>query len=201
MGSADIGNAILSTVAKVRAANPGALYCCDPVIGDVGRGVFVRPGIPAFMRDQAISAADIVTPNQFELDHLSGMASETLDAAKAAVTAVQRLGPRVVLVTSLHTEETPADGIDLLAGEGGEFWRVRTPKLSLSVNGAGDAIAALFFVHYARTRSAAQALAEAAASIYGLLKRTEEAGSREILLVAAQDEFVKPTQRFPVERV
>ncbi|HEX8665964.1 MAG TPA: pyridoxal kinase PdxY [Beijerinckiaceae bacterium] len=201
MGAPDIGAAILSAVARVRAENPAALYCCDPVIGDVGRGVFVRPGIPEFMRDRAVPAAEIVTPNQFELDYLSGAATGTLDGAKTAVATVQGLGPRVVLVTSLHTEETPADAIDLLAGEGGEFWRVRTPKLSISVNGAGDAIAALFLVHYARTRSAAEALGEAAASIYGLLKRTEEAGSREILLVAAQDEFVAPTQRFPVERV
>jgi pyridoxine kinase len=148
-----------------------------------------------------VPAADIVTPNQFELDFLSGAATGTLGKAKAAVAAVHRLGPRVVLVTSLHTEETPADAIDLLAGEGGAFWRLRTPKLSLSVNGAGDAIAALFLVHYARTGSAAEALGEAAASIYGLLRRTEEAGSREILLIAAQEELVAPTQRFPVEGV
>ena len=201
MGSADIGNAILSTVARVREANPGALYCCDPVIGDVGRGVFVRPGIPEFMRDQAVPAADIVTPNQFELDHLSGLTTARLIDAKAAVAAVHSLGPRVVLVTSLHTEETPGDAIDLLAGEGGAFWRVRTRRLALDVNGAGDAIAALFFVHYVRTRSAATALAEAASAVYGLLKRTEEAGSREILTVAAQEEFVAPTRRFEAEPV
>ena len=201
MGSAEIGSAILSAVARVRAANPGALYCCDPVIGDIGRGVFVRPGIPEFMRDEAVPAADIVTPNQFELDFLSGLATGTLAAAKEAVAAVQRLGPRVVLVTSLHTAETPGDAIDLLTGEGGVFWRLRTPRLSLEVNGAGDAIAALFLVHYARSRSAATALGEAAASVYGLLRRTAEAGSREILLVAAQDELVSPTQRFAVERV
>jgi pyridoxine kinase len=201
MGSADIGTAILSAVARVRQANPQALYCCDPVIGDVGRGVFVRPGIPEFMRDQAVPTADIVTPNQFELDFLSGRTTETLADAKAAVAAVQGLGPEVVLVTSLHTRETPANAIDLLAGDADGFWRVRTPKLSVAVNGAGDATAALFFVHYARTRSAATALAEAAASVYGLLKRTAEAGSREILTVEAQDEFVSPTRRFPVEEV
>jgi pyridoxine kinase len=201
MGSADIGNAILSAVARVRAANPAALYCCDPVIGDVGRGVFVRAGIPEFMREQALPAADIITPNQFELDYLSGIGTETLASLKEAVGAVHLLGPKVVLVTSVQLQETPDDAIDLVAGEGGRFWRVRTPKLSLSVNGAGDAIAALFFVHYARSRSAAQALGEAAASVYGLMKRTEEAGSREILTVAAQDEFVSPSRRFPVEEV
>jgi pyridoxine kinase len=201
MGSADIGTAILSAVARVRSANPAALYCCDPVIGDTGRGVFVRPGIPEFMRDLALPIADIVTPNQFELEFLAGRETATLSAAKDAVASLHRMGPRVVLVTSLHVGDTPGDAIDLLAAEGGSFWRVRTPKLSLSVNGAGDAIAALFLVHYARTRSAAHALAEAAASVYGLLKRTEDAGSREILTVAAQDEFVSPTQRFEVEAV
>jgi pyridoxine kinase len=201
MGSADIGSAILSAVARVRAANPDALYCCDPVIGDVGRGVFVRPGIPEFMRERAVPAADIVTPNQFELDCLAGLTTATLAAAKEAVAAVHRLGPKVVLVTSLHTDETPADAIDLLAGEGGAFWRLRTPRLSLEINGAGDAIAALFFVHYARSRSAETALGEAASAVYGLLKRTAEAGSREILTVAAQDEFVAPTHRFAVARV
>ena len=201
MGSADIGNAILSAVARVRALNPRALYCCDPVIGDVGRGVFVRPGIPEFMREQAVPAADIVTPNQFELDYLSGLATQTLADVKQAVAAVQAMGPKAVLVTSVETQETPSDSIDLIAGEGGRFWRVRTPKLSLSVNGAGDAIAALFFVHYARAGSAQGALAEASASIYGLLKRTEEAGSREILTIAAQDEFASPTHRFSAEEV
>ena len=199
MGSSDIGNAVLSAVKRVREVNPAALYACDPVIGDVGRGVFVRPGIPEFMRDQAIPVADLITPNQFELDYLAGMQSSTLATAKQAVQRVQAMGPRVVLVTSLHTEDTPDDCIDLLAGEDGAFWRVRTPKLSVHVNGAGDAITALFLVHYLRSRSAPTALAEAAASIFGLLKRTEEAGSREILTVAAQDEFVSPTHRFDLE--
>ncbi|AWN38954.1 pyridoxal kinase PdxY [Methylobacterium radiodurans] len=201
MGSADIGTAILRAVAAVRAANPAALYCCDPVMGDAGRGVYVRPGIPEFMRERAVPGADIVTPNQFELEALTGLATATLDGAKAGVRALQALGPRVVLVTSLMTEATPGGSIDLLAGEGGQFWGLRTPRLSLDVNGAGDCIAALFYVHYARTGSAALALGMAGASVYGLLKRTAEAGSREILTVAAQEEFVAPSETFPVAPV
>lgn len=201
MGSADIGNAILAAVRQVRAANPAAWYCCDPVIGDVGRGIFVRPGIPEFMRAQAVPVADLVTPNHFELDYLAGGESRTLPAVKAAIARVQALGPKVVLVTSVQTEETPADAIDLVVGEGGRCWRVRTPKLPLSVNGAGDAIAALFFLHTLRTRSAVAALEEAASAVFGLLRRTSEAGSRELLLVAAQDEFVSPSRRFVPEEV
>jgi len=201
MGSSDIGEAILSAVARVRSANPGAVYCCDPVIGDVGRGVFVRPGIPEFMREKAVPAADIVTPNQYELDHLTGLASSTLPAARAAIAALHAMGPRIVLVTSLHTEETPAGAIDLVASDGRALWRVRTPRLGVDVNGAGDAIAALFLVHMLRTREVPLALTMAASSIYGLLKRTDAAGSREILTVAAQEEFVAPSEVFEAEQV
>ena len=201
LGSADIGHAVVGTVAQVRAANPDAVYCCDPVIGDVGRGVFVRPGIEEFLRDVAVPAADIVTPNHFELDLLSGTTTRTLAEVKDAVAAVQALGPRVVLTTSLVTDETPDDAVDLLASEGGRHHRVRTPKLDVSVNGAGDAIAALFLAHWLATRSAPEALGRAAASVHGLLARTEEARSREILLVAAQDEFIRPSRTFEVVEV
>ena len=199
MGDAEIGEAIFDAAGRVRAANAKAVWCCDPVIGDVGRGVFVRPGIPEFFRDRALPAADIATPNQFELEWLSGGPVTSLAAAKAAASRLQASGPRCVLVTSLHVEDTPADAVELLAAEAGGFWRLRTPMLRLSVNGAGDAIAALFLFHRMRSGSAAEALSAAASSVYGVLRQTEAAGSREILTVAAQDEFVAPSEIFRAE--
>lgn len=196
MGDAAIGEAILDAAARVKAANPQALYCCDPVIGDVGRGVFVRPGIPEFMRDRAVPAADIVTPNQFELEYLSGMTVKTLADACKAADAVHKLGPKTILLTSLHHDGLAADKIAMMVSHRGKRFAVETPMLKVSVNGAGDAIAALFFVHFGRTRDPKLALENATASIYGLLKRTEEAGTREIQTVAAQQEFVEPTWRF-----
>lgn len=201
MGDAAIGGAILEAVTRVKAANGKAEYCCDPVIGDVGRGVFVRPGIPEFMRGKAVPEADVITPNQFELDYLSGIKTSSLADVLKAAKRLHGAGPRTILVTSLHVEDTPEDSIDLLAsGPDGQF-RLRTPLLDISVNGAGDAIAALFFFHLLKTRSSAEALANAASSIFGLMKRTKEANSREILLVAAQDEFVNPAQRFRAEKI
>lgn len=199
MGDAGIGSAIVDAVERVKAANPAAFYCCDPVIGDIGRGIFVRPGIPEFLRDIALPAADIATPNQFELAWLTGREVRSLADAKAAARALQAMGPRCVFVTSLSVEETPEDAIEMLAAEDGAFWRVRTPRLPISVNGAGDAIAALFLFHRLRWGEARIAAASAASSIYGLLRRTAEAGSREILLIDAQEEFVTPSRMFHAE--
>jgi pyridoxine kinase len=152
------------------------------------------------MRDRTLPQADIATPNRFELERLTGLPCATIEDAKAAVTALVATmrpgGPRCVLLTSLETATTPGDHIDMMVAEGGAFHILRTPRLPVSVNGAGDAIAALFLFHRLNTASAVQALEAAGSSIHGLLRRTAEAGSREIQLIAAQDEFVAPTTRF-----
>ena len=92
-GDPAVGAVILDAVATVKAANPAAVYCCDPVMGDVGRGMFVRPGIPEFMRDTVVPQADILTPNHFELDFLAGATTTTLDEVLAAVDTVRDRGP------------------------------------------------------------------------------------------------------------
>ncbi len=200
VGGADIGEAIMHAVASTRRANPAALYCCDPVIGDTDTGVYVRPGIEEFLRSQALPAADIATPNRFEIERLTGLDCATLHGAKQAVLRLRSMlhasGPACVLLTSLETEETPDGHIDMMTFEDGAFHLLRTPRLKLSVNGAGDAIAALFLFHRLRSGNAVAALEAAGSSVFGLLRRTQEAGSREIVTVAAQDEFVAPTLRF-----
>jgi pyridoxine kinase len=205
MGDPAIGEAILHAVARARQENPAAVYCCDPVIGDVEEGVYVRPGIEDFLRDRTLPQADIATPNRFELERLTGLPCRSLADAKAGVAALSaRLRPdglRCVLLTSLDSDETPADCLDMLVGEGGAFHLLRTPRLPVAVNGAGDAIAALFLFHRLRSGSAVTAMEEAGSSIWGLLRRTAEAGSREILTVAAQDEFVAPSRRFAAQPV
>lgn len=199
MGDASIGEAIIDAVVKVKAANPDALYCCDPVIGDVGRGVFVRPGIPEFIKTNTVAAADLITPNLFELQFLAGREIAGQDDMGAALETVHALGPKIIMVTSVVPD---AEGvIDVIVSSGQGRFRVRTPLLPLSVNGAGDAIAALFFVHFLATKDAAQAASRAVSSTYGLLKRTADAGSREIVLIEAQEEFVAPTTIFEAERV
>jgi pyridoxine kinase len=201
LGSADTGEAVVEAVGQVKGANPAARYCCDPVIGDVSQGVFVRRGIPEFIKERLLPIADVVTPNQFELDHLVGRPSATMADLGRAIDAVHACGPRVVLVTSVRTDDTPADCLDLVVSDGVDRCRLRTPLLPIVVNGAGDAIAALFFAHYLSTGAVAEAMSLAGSSIFGILDRTAEAGASEMLLVEAQDELVTPSEVFVAHRI
>jgi pyridoxine kinase len=201
LGSPDTGEAVVDAVARVKGANPAARYCCDPVIGDADRGVFVRRGIPELIKERMLPVADLLTPNQFELDYLAERRTATMADLAAAIDAVHARGPGIVFVTSLIVDETPDHAIDLVVSDRSERWRLRLPRLPDVANGAGDAIAALFFAHYLGARSAAEAMSLAASSIFGVLERTAEAGASELLLVEAQQELVVPSRLFPAHRI
>ncbi|HLW91784.1 MAG TPA: pyridoxal kinase PdxY [Roseiarcus sp.] len=201
MGSPEIGAAILAAVAKVRAARPDAVYCCDPVLGDAGRGLYVREGVAEFIRQVATPAATILTPNHFELALVAGLEARNLAGMRLALAALHRRGPRVILVTSADLDETPSDAVEMIASDGDNLWRLRTPKAPIKVNGAGDVIAALFLAHWLKERSVAAALARAASAVYGLVAATARSGAAELALIAAQEEIVNPSRLFTPERI
>jgi pyridoxine kinase len=196
LGSADIGEAVLETVDAVKSVAPLARYCCDPVIGNAAKGVFVQPGIPEFIKERALPAADVATPNQFELEFLSGRATRSFEDVQAAIDILHGLGPRIVLVTSLRCQETPRGSVDLIASEDGVRYHLRTAELPESLPGSGDLIAALFLAHSLLDGSVAEALSRAASSMFSILRRSIEQGSRELLLIECQDELVDPEETF-----
>ena len=199
LGKAETGEAALRALATLRAASSDAAWCCDPVIGDVGRGPYVAPEVAEFLRDRALPAATILTPNAFELEWLAGRPARTLDEARRAIAAIRTRGPRVVAVTSLVLDDTPPDALDVLAGDDAGFWRARTPRLPIAVNGAGDLFAALFFHHRLESGSTPAALSRAVSSVLGVVAATLRAGRRELALVDAQEEFLHPSQVIPAE--
>jgi pyridoxine kinase len=176
------------------------VYCCDPVMGDVGRGFFVRPEIPPMMRDLVVPAADIVTPNQFELEFLTETSVTTLDEVLLAARALRARGPRTVLVTSVVPAADPGHVSMIAVAEEG-CWSVTTPAIPQTFTGAGDVTAATFLANVLRGADTPQALGETAAVMYGLLSATHASGRSELALVEAQDELVAPTRRFDVTRL
>jgi pyridoxine kinase len=198
LGDAATGPLLLDIVERVRAANPEALFCVDPVIGDVDTGSYVTEGIAEFFRDRALALADIATPNQFELEYLTGGRVASLAAAAAAAAALRARGPGIVLVTSLAAAP---DRVTMLASGPDGAWAVETLRLPVTLNGCGDVTAALFLGHLLRGQSLPEALALTAASIFAVIETTASLGRYELALVAAQDELASPSRRFAPRRL
>jgi pyridoxine kinase len=215
-GSPGVAEVVLETVQRIRRLNPAVVYCCDPVMGDVDRGMFVLPGVPELIRDRVVPVADVVTPNAFELAYLAGVPLgdiTDLTGLLAAVQTVRAMGPSTVLVTSVSGSVARSvsrsvvgagssrddDEIAMLAVDPTGAFLVRTPRLPISVNGAGDVTAALFLAHL--PSGVQTALARVASSVYAILRRTAEAGAREIQLIQAQDEIAHPACEFEVIRL
>jgi pyridoxine kinase len=200
-GDPAVGAVILDAVARVKKLNPDAVYCCDPVMGDVGRGMFVRPGIPEFMRDTVVPQADVLTPNHFELDFLADRTTTTLDNVLAAVDLVRDRGPRDVLVTSVLHDGLSENTLDVVAVSDEGAWAVTTPLLPITPNGGGDVTAALYLAHLLETGSAPEALGRTIASVFAVLEATIAAGTRELALVAAQESIARPPATVEVRRL
>ena len=200
-GGEDIGAMILEAVALVKQRNPAAIYCCDPVLGDKDHGSYVRPGIAEFMRQHVVPAAQIITPNQFELTTLTGLPVSTMDDVLNGADAVHSMGPEVVLITSVVRQDGPPDTIEMVAVDDTGAWLVSTPRLPRTFTGSGDVTAAIFLATVLRAWDLPRTLAHTAAVIYGVLKITNDLGRTELALIAAQDELIYPSHAFRPVRV
>ncbi|WP_454172934.1 pyridoxal kinase PdxY [Microbacterium maritypicum] len=200
-GGEGIGDVIIDAVARVKAANPNAVYACDPVMGNAKSGCFVAPAIPVLLRERVVPVADIITPNQFELGFLTDTEPDTLESTLASVDLARAMGPRTVLVTSVERPDREEGTIEMLAADDEGAWVVQTPHLPMKANGSGDVTAALFTAHYVETGSAKIALERTASSVYDLLKATLDSGERELQLVEAQEFYAHPRMEFTARQV
>ncbi|MBU0928752.1 MAG: pyridoxal kinase PdxY [Spirochaetes bacterium] len=201
MGDAETGAAIVRAVDAARRANPAALYCCDPVMGDVPEGVYVQRGLPEFIAAEAVPRADIVSPNVFEAEMLSGATIATArDAAKAA-DAIHAMGPRVVLVTSFRPSGN--GGIGFFVSDGSSRRTVLAPMLPFSrpPKGSGDLASALFLGYYLGCNDAVEAIEMTIGALYSVLEATLASGGDSLALVSAQGHIASPVKRFLSEAV
>ena len=209
LGDVAAGEVVLDAVARVRKYREGTLYGCDPVMGDEGAS-YVSAGIAQFMRERAAPAADVLTPNLFELAVLTGRPPDALTGAplgEIIAAANKLIAPdrrtSAVLVTSLAHAALPPSNVAMAAVTSGGAWQVTTPKLSFATppHGAGDCCAALFCAALLDGGEAASALSQTASAIYALLHETARLGRNELALVEAQDLLLAPPKIFGLESV
>lgn len=204
LGSADIAAVAADFVARARARNPALIYCCDPVLGDRDRGLFVPSDIPPMARDLLCPLAHVITPNHFEFEWLCGAKAATIDQVIDAADAFMLRGPSTIVVTSAELEDTPDNAIETLAverrdrGSDGQTraWRVCTPKLPISPSGTGDLFASLFVSACVSRSDTPAALSHAASAVFAALECTQAAGTEEMRIVETAGLLVHPKRRF-----
>jgi pyridoxine kinase len=200
-GGVGIGDVIVDAVRRVKAANPSAVYACDPVMGNAKSGCFVAPEIPELLRDRVVPVADIITPNQFELGFLTGTEPASIESTLASADLARAMGPATVLVTSVERPDRADGVIEMLVVDDSGAWLVSTPYLPFKANGSGDVTAALFTAHYVETGNAAVSLERTASSVFDLLETTFRSGERELQLIQAQEFYATPRMQFRAEQV
>lgn len=182
--TADQAPPIARFVEQVKAANPRALYVCDPILGDAGT-LYVSEAVAAAQRDLLVPRADLVTPNLYELSWLCG---EKLSDNMAALAAVRRLGPARALVTSANA--MLRDGAANLLVTPAQAWLAETRRLDGVPHGTGDLMTALFLGHLLDGKRDEAALEKATASLFEILVRTLRRGRDELTLVDDQDRLL-----------
>lgn len=208
LGSVPLGEAALETVAQFRATRDDVRYCCDPVIGDRKSGAYVADGLSEFFRDTAVPAADILTPNLFELEHLVDYPHGALEGAAledvifAARLLLVRMRPGgCVLVTGATISGGLPNHTAMLAIEMETAWSVETPCYGFTIppHGAGDLVAALFAVKYVQSDDSAAALGDCAARLHAVFVETARRDGAELELIAARAGIVSPKRKFAVQ--
>ena len=204
LGSAEIAAVVADFVARAKARNRALTYCCDPVLGDRDRALFVHADIPPIMRDLLCPLANMITPNHFEFEWLCGTEARTIDQVIDAAQALMMRGPSTIVVTSAELADTPEHEIETIAVERidqelkpqSRAWRVRTPKLPINPSGTGDLFASLFVSACVRGSDIPGALGHAASAIFAALERTAARQTEEIRIVETAGLLVHPNRRF-----
>lgn len=187
LGAADQARVVADAVRRVKAANPKALYLCDPVFGDEG-GAYARLGVAEAMARDLVPLADILTPNRFEL---SSLTSRKIESVGDAVVAARTMGKAEVVATSVPFA---GERIGTVAVTVVEAWATSAPRLDDAPSGSGDLLAALYLAARLKGVAPKDALARASSSVDCILRASTAARADEMMLVARQGDLIEPAQ-------
>ena len=219
IGSESFLRAVLDVLKTLRSSNNGCRYVCDPVLGDYnvdGEGRFYcPPELAKIYRNEVLPLANVVTPNRFEAEQLTGITINTLADAKEACKVLHDLGPELVFITSAEIDGKNGKLMTILASKrtmsdsasSDEIWRVDSPIIDGAYTGTGDLCAALLLAWTEREPHNLQtAMEKASGTMFSVIKATNDSsgntvGSRELRLIQSKDFIENPPRMFKAVRV
>lgn len=204
IGAAEQGAEILAAVAKIKAANPNAIYFCDPVMGHPDKGCIVAPGVAEFLRDEAMAQADIIAPNLVELRELTGLPVNDFAGAIEAIKAIQAKGVKKVLVKHLsRVGKDPSQFEMVLANEEG-IWHISRPLHEFKAKdpvGVGDLTSGIFLANLLNGKSDLEAFEHTANAVNDVMSITQQSGKYELQIIPARELIVQPKSRYQAVKI
>jgi len=177
---------VTDLVKEIKTINPKAVYLCDPVMGDYinipgithppnYRGQFYVAKETAEVYKTTFPIADILTPNQFELETLVNSQLNTdSDFTSALRTHFQS---KTCIVTS------NSGMTDLMTGylkdRHDRVFKFTQPRKPVSLTGTGDCFAACFMINYSRELETVQILKNVLHMMQNLVNSTMEYADEE----------------------
>lgn len=203
IGAAEQGECILDIVARAKAANPKAMFFCDPVMGHPVKGCKVAPGVAEFHRDRSVAAADVMSPNVLELGRLLGRDLESVGDCLDAAGELLEKGPNLVLVKHLSYAAEDQESFEMILASREEAWHIRRPLVEFAKQpvGVGDLTSGVLLVCLLRGMGVRESLEFTAASVYEVVKETAKRDAFELQEVAAQEAMAKPDLAFRATRL
>jgi pyridoxine kinase len=182
-------------LARVRAASERPpVMVVDPILGDAPGGLYVSPEVARAVAERLVPLADWITPNLWELGHLTG--SEIGDLP-AAIAAARRLG-KPALVTSAPTT---ADETGILFVDAGQATLFAHSRLPIAPNGTGDLVTASFGAGLAEGMAPLVAAERAARAAAEAVQAAQDWRAPDLPIVALGMRLVRPTAQVRIERL
>jgi pyridoxine kinase len=214
IGSATFCEAILTVLQTIRKYNPHVIFVCDPVLGDHGK-FYVPEQLVQVYVETVIPLADVVTPNQFEVEQLTGVNITNLDDARMACKKLHNMGPSMVFITSMVLDGGISPNgmiISILAsrrveGKEDEVWLIDCPMIAGSFTGTGDLTASLLLAHLAKDPENLPGVMEKVINtMHAVIQRTHasagtSAMSRELKLIQSKQDIENPPSIYKAKQL
>jgi pyridoxine kinase len=180
-----------------RATKPDVLFACDPVMGDDG-ALYVSKALAEAILLELVPRADILFPNIFELQHLSGLPVGGLKDVRPAMEALRKKTRGALIVATGIPDETHL--ISLALDDSG-LWQAKAKRHDMGASGNGDCFAALFLGRYLGHRDIATALGNAVEGMSIITGLTAAANADELKIVESQERWAVLDTEMSAERI
>lgn len=143
IGSAELVACTAQFIQEIKKNNPDILYVCDPVMGDRPQGLYVNAEVPQAIMEYLLPLADVVTPNQFEIEWIINRKATAYDELVSGIQEHPILKFKEVIVTGYRFGDTSHSHLHVIVKQNNRFEQVTIDYVAVNPPGTGELFAAL----------------------------------------------------------